>query len=110
MVLGPLYIHSGTTEPTLIGIVSFGNACAQRRSPAVFSKVDHVLPWIYETLFKYSNGSLGLTPETETPKVALADETSKERAKTTKEEEKMVDKLATETRKETDLEKSIIYF
>lgn len=103
-------MQSGTIKPTLIGIVSFGNACAQRRSPAVFSKVDHVLPWIYETLFKYSNGSLGLTPEIETPKVALADETSKEKATITIEEQKILDNKATETRKETDLEKSRIYF
>lgn len=50
-------MNDGRHKPTIIGVVSFGAACAQEKSPAVFSKVDHVLGWIYETIRNYSNGT-----------------------------------------------------
>ena len=52
--LGPLFMNDGRTEPTLVGVVSFGSSCGQIESPAVFSKVDHVLNWIHKTMSKYN--------------------------------------------------------
>jgi len=51
---GPLFMNDGRTEPTLVGVVSFGSSCGQIESPAVFSKVDHVLNWIHKTMSKYN--------------------------------------------------------
>ena len=52
--IGPLFMNDGSIEPTLVGVTSFGNACGQIKSAAVFAKVDHVLNWIYKTMSKYN--------------------------------------------------------
>jgi len=50
---GPLFLNDGNHKPTLIGVTSFGRACGQEKSPAIFAKVDHVLDWINRTMSKY---------------------------------------------------------
>ena len=37
----------------LSGIVSFGYGCGKVRVPAVYTKVDHFLPWINRLIKKY---------------------------------------------------------
>jgi len=50
---GPLFLADRYNAPTLIGVVSWGNKCGLVMSPAVFSKVDHVLDWIRGEMQKY---------------------------------------------------------
>ena len=39
----------------LIGIISWGSGCGKERHPAIYSKIDHVLPWIHRYMSEYSN-------------------------------------------------------
>jgi len=50
---GPLFLNDGSTEPTLIGVVSFGAYCGMVNYPGVFAKVDNVLDWIAGEMEKY---------------------------------------------------------
>ena len=61
-MLGPLvrYVSvNGTAQKAelraeLIGIASWGDGCGQIGNPGIFSKVDHVLGWIHDTIKNYT--------------------------------------------------------
>ena len=56
MASGPLVWKDNFEKKAIIvGIVSWGHNCGQIGYPSMYSKVDHVLPWIHETIDKYSN-------------------------------------------------------
>lgn len=46
---GPLMLRNSQDEWTLAGIVSFGEGCAQRQAPGVYTRVSSFLPWIRES-------------------------------------------------------------
>ena len=51
--LGPMVQYDEGTA-VLSGIVSFGYGCGQVHVPAIYTKVDHFLPWINQLMKKYS--------------------------------------------------------
>jgi len=45
---GPLMLYDNETHKwTLIGVISFGNRCAEAGYPGVFTRITHFMPWIY---------------------------------------------------------------
>ena len=48
-LLGPLTFNDEGRE-TIVGVVSFGEGCAQASNPGVYARVTEVLPWIKEQL------------------------------------------------------------
>ena len=63
-ILGPLlYKQKETGNTMVIGIVSFGFACASPDKPGYYSRVNQVLPWIKDVM---SNGST-CPPEDKNP-------------------------------------------
>ena len=54
-ILGPLlYKDKETGNTMIIGIVSFGFACASPDKPGYYSRVNQVLPWINDVIRKNS--------------------------------------------------------
>ena len=43
---GPLVAKDSSGAPTLVGIVSWGEGCAQAGKPGVYTRVSHFKPWI----------------------------------------------------------------
>jgi secreted trypsin-like serine protease len=45
---GPLMLYDTATHKwTLIGVISFGNRCAEAGYPGVFTRITHFMPWIF---------------------------------------------------------------
>jgi secreted trypsin-like serine protease len=47
---GPLVVSGGPTKYLLVGVVSFGEGCAERDSPGVYTRASTYRDWIYETM------------------------------------------------------------
>ena len=46
---GPLICNHGN-KAVLVGVVSWGNGCAEPNHPGVYSRVTHVLDWIKDNM------------------------------------------------------------
>lgn len=55
---GPLYFYDQESRPQLLGIVSWGDGCAQPGKPGVYSRVASYRPWIDEVLNRLSSPSI----------------------------------------------------
>ena len=48
---GPLSCsHDGRSNWTVVGVVIWGDGCAQVQRPGVYTNVQHYIPWIAETI------------------------------------------------------------
>ena len=50
-IIGPLTYNDEGHE-TVVGVVSWGEGCADKRYPGVYARVTEALPWIEEQLTK----------------------------------------------------------
>lgn len=50
---GPLF--SSGPQPQLVGIVSYGDSCGQRKKPGVYTRVSSFVPWIRDAIQDHRN-------------------------------------------------------
>ena len=52
---GPMAVKRPDGSSVLLGITSYGEGCAQRNTPGVYTRVSYYVPWVKQVMAKYGN-------------------------------------------------------